>query len=123
MTDTYPRVPEQTRLGSGRWLAWAWCAWPLIWLILFGMFVLRARLALGVWPLPHQPDPKDLGFTLHYWTLMITLPINFAVGFSSPVFLLHRQGWRWTALAFAAFAIFLIFMWLNPGLTSTWFAD
>ena len=123
MTDIYPRVPERMRFGSGRWLAWVWCAWPLLWLVLFAAFVLRAQLTLGYWPLPHQPDPKALGFTLHYWALMITLPMNFAVGFSSPVFLLHRQGWRWTLLAFASFAIFLMLMWLNPGSTSTWFAD
>ncbi len=28
-------------------------------------FVLRARLALGYWPAPYNPDPKELGFEVH----------------------------------------------------------
>lgn len=36
-------------------------------------FVVRARLALGVWPQPYCPDPKDLGFEFHHmgcWLLL-----------------------------------------------------
>jgi hypothetical protein len=36
-------------------------AYPLAWLALLYAFVVRARLHLGHWPTPYQPDPKDLG--------------------------------------------------------------
>jgi hypothetical protein len=32
--------------------------------VFYGL-VLRARLALGRWPEPHRPDPKDLDFGVH----------------------------------------------------------
>lgn len=46
---------------------------PIAGLILFYSFVVRARLALGFWPSPYQPDPKDLGFPLHYNVAMCAL--------------------------------------------------
>lgn len=39
---------------------------PMLWLVLFYSFVCRARLQLGVWPRPYQPDPKNIGFELHH---------------------------------------------------------
>jgi hypothetical protein len=47
---------------------------PLSWLMLFGSYVLRARLALG-WPLPYQPDPYELGFHLHYLAIALCFPL------------------------------------------------
>jgi hypothetical protein len=34
--------------------------YPLAWLALLYLFVMRARLHLGHWPEPYQPHPKDL---------------------------------------------------------------
>lgn len=44
---------------------------PLMMLISLYSFVLRARIQLGRWPAPYNPDPKNLGFDLHY--LQITM--------------------------------------------------
>ena len=42
-----------------------------LWFAAFWLFVLRARLALGRWPFPYDPDPKDLGFFIHYYFLVL----------------------------------------------------
>ncbi len=46
-------------------LARASTATILVQLALFYGFVLRARFALGRWPEPYRPDPKQLGFSVH----------------------------------------------------------
>jgi hypothetical protein len=60
-----------TALRIGVWtLAFS----PLAWFVAFWLFVLRARAVLGFWPTPYHPDPKDLGFDLHYLAVVIGLP-------------------------------------------------
>ena len=39
---------------------------PNIWLLGMISYYVRARLYLGYWPLPSQPDPKQLPFDAHY---------------------------------------------------------
>lgn len=39
---------------------------PLGWLVLFALFVLRTYLKLGHLPSYNNPDPKDLGFSIHH---------------------------------------------------------
>ena len=52
---------------------------------MFYSFVLRARFALGVWPVPYRPDPKSLGLEMHHeavWVLLeaaFVSPIAFAL--------------------------------------------
>lgn len=46
--------------------------YPLWWLAMFYLFVLRARWQLGYWPSPYHPDPKELGFTLHYSLVLLS---------------------------------------------------
>jgi hypothetical protein len=58
-----------------RVFVWSTAALPLGWLALFWLFVLRARLALGVWPQPYQPDPKDLGFDVHHVLIALLMPL------------------------------------------------
>ena len=65
--------PRLARLNSP--LLWLICLAPAGYLALFYSFVLRARLALGTWPLPYQPDPKALGFDIHYAAVLLALPL------------------------------------------------
>ena len=53
------------------WLLLAGAVYPLLWLNAFALFVIRARLILGRWPSPYNPDPKDLGMDLHYHGLLL----------------------------------------------------
>jgi hypothetical protein len=59
-----------------RTLVWILAAAPLLWAIAFWSFVLRARLALGRWPYPYNPDPQDLGFPLHHTLVVAGLPLT-----------------------------------------------
>lgn len=60
-----------------RTLVWILAAAPLLWALAFWSFVLRARIALGHWPYPYNPDPKDLGFPVHYMALIMGMPLSF----------------------------------------------
>jgi hypothetical protein len=39
---------------------------PVLWLLLFSLFLLRARFHLGHWPSVSNSMAKSLGFSLHY---------------------------------------------------------
>lgn len=52
---------------------------PLSWLALFASYVLRARWALGRWPLPARPDPYELGFHLHHLLVVLGFPLALAL--------------------------------------------
>ncbi len=58
-------------------LVWLLTVAPVWWAIAFWSFVLRARVALGYWPYPYNPDPKDLGFPVHYMVLLLGMPVTF----------------------------------------------
>ena len=50
---------------------------PLVWLAVAGLFVLRAYFELGFWPSNGSPDPKNIGMDWHFslvWVGMISLP-------------------------------------------------
>ncbi len=98
-------------------------------LALFYSFVLRARLALGYWPQPYQPDPKELGFGIHYMAALLGLPLWMV----SPlavlllVILLPRSERRHAAAPVLVFALTYLAAWLvlraDPGAFVSWFAD
>ncbi len=46
---------------------------PVLFLILFLSYILRARLYLGYWPTPYHPDPKSMNFYFHHWALFISI--------------------------------------------------
>ena len=50
---------------------WGLALSPITWYVTFWLFVLRARMALGRWPAPYDPDPKDLGFGIHYMAIQL----------------------------------------------------
>lgn len=112
-----------------RTLAWLPALLPLAYLALFYGYVLRARLVLGVWPRPYQPDPKDLGFALHRLAVLLTLPV-WAI---SPVLLLgwllfwprrQRKALLWPFLAFLLIWLLgWLLLRLDPGQFGAWFMD
>ena len=63
---------------------------PFLWLALLYSFVLRARLHLGVWPYPYQPDPKSLGFDVHHLAIYLGVPAMSAAGIYAVVVSLVR---------------------------------
>ena len=90
----HPSMSKQ----CGRWLGVLIGSAPL-WVVGdFYFFVLRAYFHLGYWPKPHQPDPKDLPFPIHYNRLgiilflgLLTLPLVYAFTLAR-LFWLKCQG-------------------------------
>ena len=110
-------------------IVWLICLTPAGYLILFYSFVLRAQLALGYWPQPFQPDPKDLDFGMHYAAVLLGQPLWM---FSPIVILLFivlpsRLGRRKIILPVLVFGLLYLVAWLvlrmDPGAFGYWFAD
>src|SRR5437867_2017463 len=40
----------------------AWCSLPAVWIVVFALLVIRARLALGEWPHPRVGNPMLAGY-------------------------------------------------------------
>lgn len=127
--NVLPEFMLRLRAKQRHVLAWLLCLAPLGYLALFYSFVLRARLALGYWPQPYQPDPKELGFSIHYMATLLGLPLWMA----SPIAVLlmvivwPRSERRHAAAPVLFFALTYLAAWLvlraDPGAFGYWFAD
>ena len=109
-------------------LMWSLASAPLAWLFLFGLFILRARLTLGRWPAPYQPDPKDLGFDLHHAAIVAGIPLMFTAVLCviALTFRMHdRPGrpWLLRATAVAGLIAVILLARADPGYVFTWLGD
>ncbi len=111
-------------------VVWMWglASVPAVWLIAFGLFILRARLSLGQWPAPYQPDPKDLGFDFHYAAVVAGMPLMLAAVLVVTVLapMLHRQSarrWWIPAVAVGSMAGVILLARADPGGVFTWLGD
>ena len=104
---------------------------PLFLVSLYGLY-LRARLALGVWPRPYHPDPKDLAFYGEHAFLvhgsaiaMLLSPLAFLVVQSfRPFAPRERRVVRRTGAAFAVlYVLTIVFARADPWHVLTWFLD
>ncbi|GEM_PF-1359483 len=105
---------------------------PAASLCMFYSFVLRARFALGVWPVPYRPDPKNLGFELHHeavWLLLeaaFVSPIAFAlcaVVHQVVPPLRQRHIGRSLVFFFVGYAMLWLALLADPGSFVEWLAD
>ena len=104
--------------------------YPVGALISLYLFAYRARLVLGYWPAPHQPDPKNLGFDLHHlqvWIGLLSFPFVSLVSAALVVF--ARVLWRdfpmWRLLGLVGICCasgFALLKW-DPGQFANWFFD
>ena len=98
--------------------------------MLFYSFVLRAGGWLwDIWPLPYQPDPKDLGFGVHYAAVLFGLPL-WMVSPAAVLLLVALQprfGRRKIVLPVLVFGLLYLAAWLvlrmDPGSFGYWLAD
>jgi hypothetical protein len=107
---------------------WGLASAPLVWLCLFGLFILRARVALGRWPAPYQPDPKDLGFDLHHAAIVAGIPLMFtAVLCATALTFLARdrpgRPWLLRITAVAGLVAVIALARADPGYVFTWLGD
>lgn len=97
---------------------------PALWMAGISVFVLRARFALGRWPFPGQPDPKDLGWDLHYTALLLGMPLTMASVIALFAGSLFAKEWRYPAWAGGAtLAVLIAAARIDPGYIFTWFGD
>jgi len=114
--------------SAGSVLAWSLAATPTVWLLLFGLFVLRARLVLGRWPAPYQPDPKDLGFDFHHAAIVVGMPLMFTAVLcvTALTLIVHRpprRQWLVPAVAVAGLVLVMVLARVDPGHLFTWLGD
>lgn len=108
---------------------WGFALLPAASIATFYLYVLRARVALGAWPQLYRPDPKDLGFDLHYALVLASLalaatsPVGVAV--SAQAWRRSRSGLAWPALSVsvAGWAALLWIVRADPGRFVDWFLD
>ena len=105
-------------------------AYPLAWLMLLYLFVVRARLHLGHWPTPYQPDPKDLGFTFHHqaiWFGLMALPVvalaTIALSIVGRRLAVYHRIWPALTLLVVSVVLVVALGRLDPGDFFEWFAD
>ena len=128
MTVSPPRRPKPVL-----WITF-WCLsfLPLGALAAFYGFVLRARIALGTWPSPYHPDPKDLPFDLHAMTVWLgtfLLPIPSLLAYIVVALLLRpdsmiRPRARFAIVFyFASLVSWFMLLRTDPGRFVEWFFD
>ena len=127
------RILENTEIGRPTRtphaiLMWILASAPVGWLLLFGLFILRARVALGRWPSPYQPDPKDLGFDLHYTAIVAGFPLVFmaVLSVTAMTFLVHprsRRPWLIPLGAVTGLVAAILLARSDPGYVFTWLGD
>ena len=107
---------------------WSLASAPAAWLLLFGLFILRARVTLGRWPAPYQPDPKDLGFDVHHAAIVAGIPLMFTAVLCATAltFLVNdrpRRPWLLRVTAVAGLVAVIVLARTDPGYVFTWLGD
>ena len=96
----------------------------------FYWFVVRARLALGSWPFPMSPDPKDLPFAREHMNLVFWLFVSSLCCFVPWLLMAwfrkrlipETQASRLALLALPWLCLALL-LFLDPGRFIEWFLD
>jgi hypothetical protein len=97
---------------------WAFGLAPWLTLALFLAYLLRARIALGYWPEPYHPDPKELGFVVHRWAVFIAWVWEFAAALFVVLSVLVLRRLREEHLS--PIRLYLVF---GVGLALSWVAN
>ena len=100
---------------------------PILFCFSFWTFFLRASFSLGRTPTYDQPDPKELGFSVHHvitWELFFAVELSFLICITS---VLVRIFWKRmpihkTDVLFFIGGMLLFLMTMNSS-AMDWFAD
>ena len=102
------------------------CILPWLWLAVFWLFVLRARLSLDRWPQPYRPDPQDLGFGDHALAIY-TIFLGVVVGLLlwAGVAAKQRQNYAkgWIPFYLSGLGLVILMVLFDPGNFLEWFLD
>ena len=120
----------ETRQKSDPFLL-ACAAIPAAGLAAFYSFVVRAWLELGAWPKPNLPDPKDLGFEVHYISsflfliaaLLSPLALALCLFVRQAVPMRGRSAGKALVLFFSSYVALCGLFIGDPGALFAWFAD
>jgi len=104
---------------------------PLVILLGFITYVIRARLAIGYWPSYSRPESWSMGFTTHYAILrpwfhvfpFWLLPFPIAL-YNAGLWAIFRRFPKWSFMALALSSILVYaWLWTDPGKFLDWFLD
>ena len=105
---------------------------PWLWIAGLAALVVRARIFLGYWPRPSEPDPKLLPFELHHislWIgfhLLLWLPLLAMAAYMINAIFLKikiRQRPLWTFMTGWSLVVAMIFAPHTPFNWVAWFLD
>jgi len=101
---------------------------PLIWSIMFYLFLFRAILKIGKIPQYNMPDPKDLNFNLHYSLLFYGIPVCLLAIILYPIliaFTFRKKSpiMKELSIYFLGVIIFIIQVYIDPLGVQEWFTD
>jgi hypothetical protein len=104
---------------------------PWLGLAVLYSYAARAWFALGHWPQPYRPDPKDLDFFVHHMlvggglTITMTSPLAVLLGLALRRWVLHRRDLPWRSLAVFAvgYGLFWALVIVDPGHVAEWYFD
>jgi hypothetical protein len=117
------------RFFSGFGIVFA--AFPLLILLLFYAYVIRARLAVGYWPSYSHPESWSMGFSRHYALLrpwfhvfpLALLPFVIAL-YDCALWAVFRKFPKWPFIGLG-FSAIIVYAWrfTDPGKFIDWFLD
>src|SRR5215813_6118778 len=87
------------------------------WPVTLSLYALHARILLGRWPSPDNPDPKALGLPLEHWIVGASLSIFLIGVLAVPAIWagLRLLGARWHRAWIGSFLLLLalgVFIWV-----------
>jgi len=105
---------------------------PILWLVLFISFAMRATIKLGHLPIPSINDPKDLDFDIHHnliwflavgiFSVLIPIWIFFTIFINKKE--KHAINLKRYIFSFSAGIVLLLsFIYFDPYYLLEWFAD
>ena len=122
---------ESVQTDTSSWFA-ILSAIPATALAIFYTYVIRARLVLGHWPTPYNPDPKSLGFSVHYLAALILMPATFASAIMALILVVllatgrlgsFRAARKRILIFVIIWSVWFLLMRLDPGHFMYWFMD
>lgn len=102
---------------------------PLVWILLFYLFVLRAYIHLGKMPLYNMPDPKSFNFYIHHTVVFFGIVLVLFSIIAYPIIFIfdlifNKKVHKFNILVYLIGSIFFFLQtYFDPYGLNKWFND